>query len=228
MYDKIKVLTFANNKFVESQKKLSNHLTSIGIKNQINLSDDYLPQSFINEYNLHFSEKRGFGYWIWKPYIISKELEKLNPDEILIYIDSTDLPKISFFNLILNHFESNQILLINRGGYIHGDWTKRDCFIYMDCDEEKYYKELQIDAGVIGVKNNEFCFNLLENWFSFMKKKSILDDTPNTMGYPNLPNFKEHRHDQSILTNLMVKNNIKSININSELMLFNYNQPNKI
>ena len=31
---------------------------------------------------------RGFGYWIWKPHIINKELEKLNDGDILIYTDS--------------------------------------------------------------------------------------------------------------------------------------------
>ena len=46
MYNKIKVLTFAKGSFEESQKKLSKHLKSIGINNQINLTDNDLPKEF--------------------------------------------------------------------------------------------------------------------------------------------------------------------------------------
>ena len=31
---------------------------------------------------------RGGGYWIWKPYIISKMLEQINENDILVYIDA--------------------------------------------------------------------------------------------------------------------------------------------
>jgi hypothetical protein len=60
-----------------------------------------------------------------------------------------------------------------------------------------------------------------------MKNKKILDDTPNTLGFPNLPNFRDHRHDQSILTNLSIQKNIKSTNISGDYVIFNYNQPKK-
>jgi hypothetical protein len=225
IYNNIKVLIFATDKFKDSQKKLIKHLDSIGVKNIIELSEKNLPNEFIEEHKNHFSKKRGFGYWIWKPYIIIQELNKLQDDEILLYIDSTDLPKQTFFDLVIKHFTHNEILLINQNKYFHGDWTKRDCFVLMDCDKEKYYNELQLEAGVIGVKNNQLCLNILNEWFFFMKNLSILDDSPNTQGLPNLYNFKEHRHDQSILTNLSIKMNIKSIKVDSNLIRFNYNQP---
>jgi hypothetical protein len=225
MYNKIKVLTFAKGSFEESQKKLSKHLKSIGINNQINLTDNDLPKEFKEKNIDFFEEKRGYGYWIWKPFLIKNEVKKLKEDEILIYVDSTDLPSIKFFNLVNDFFEKNEVLLINRGGYINGDWTKRDCFIHMNCDEKKYYEALQLDAGIIGVKKNFTCLNLLNDWEEIMQNKSIVDDSPNKMGLPNLKNFREHRHDQSILTNLSICKNIKSVNISGDIILFNYHQP---
>jgi hypothetical protein len=225
MYNNIKILTFATGKYLNSQTKLSKHLLSIGLDNQINLNENYLTFDFLKEYEIHLENKRGFGYWIWKPFIILNELTKLNKDEILIYIDSTDLPNLSFFDIVKKHFEYHDIFLINRGGYIHKHWTKRDCFIHMECDNESYHNVLQLDAGVIGVKNNDFCLNFINEWFSYMKNINILDDSSNTLGLPNLNGYKEHRHDQSILTNLCTKKNIKSINITSDVMSFNYNQP---
>jgi len=33
------------------------------------------------------SNRRGNGYWIWKPYYVYNELQKLNDDDILLYLD---------------------------------------------------------------------------------------------------------------------------------------------
>lgn len=223
-YDKIKVLTFAKGNFVESQKNLLQHLTQIGVNNLIVKSDDDLPSEFMDEFSNLFGQKRGYGYWIWKPFIILNELQKLNDDEILIYIDSTDIPEKIFFDIVLDHFNNNDLLLINRG-YKHGEWTKRDCFVLMDCDNDSYHNSVQLEAGIMALKKNDFNINLIKEWFEFMKDEKILTDIPNTCGLPNLPNFKDHRHDQSILTNLSIKRNLKSLNFPNYVIKYNFNQP---
>lgn len=45
--------------------------------------NDFWPKHsrFIN------SNPRGYGYWLWKPYIILKQLELLNDGDILFYAD---------------------------------------------------------------------------------------------------------------------------------------------
>ena len=30
---------------------------------------------------------RGYGYWLWKSYIIKKTIEKMSDDDILLYLD---------------------------------------------------------------------------------------------------------------------------------------------
>lgn len=42
-----------------------------------------------NNENFVITNPRGFGYWIWKPHIINKELEKMEEGDILIYADSS-------------------------------------------------------------------------------------------------------------------------------------------
>jgi hypothetical protein len=221
--DNIKVLTFAKGPFIESQKKLKKYLISIGIENIIEYSNFDLPEVFYNEFEHYFKLHRGFGYWIWKPFIILDEIVKLNKNDILIYVDSTDLPSKSFFEFLLHHFNENDALFVNRG-YIHGEWTKRDCFHFMNSDNDDFYYEVQIEAGIIGMKNTKSNVELLNEWFFYMKNPNILTDTPNICGLPNLKNFKDHRHDQSILTNLIIKRGIKSINLN-DLVFYNFNQP---
>jgi 23S rRNA maturation mini-RNase III len=223
-YDKIKVLTFSKGSFKQSQEKLKSHLISIGINNLINYSDSDLPKDFIDEFQDLFEQKRGYGYWIWKPFIILKELDNLTDDEILIYMDSTDQPSNLFFEILNNHLKKEEIYLVNRG-YKNGEWTKRDCFIMMNCDDKKYHNSIQLEAGVLGLKKTDNNIKLLTEWFEFCKNRNILTDLPNTCGLENLEGFKDHRHDQSILTNLSIKYGLKSYKLNQNIIWYNYNQP---
>jgi len=49
---------------------------------------------------------------------------------------------------------------------------------------------------------------LVQEWLKYAQLENVLTDIPNTCGLPNYKNFKEHRHDQSIFTNLLIKYNI--------------------
>ena len=37
--------------------------------------------------NFIINNKRGYGYWIWKPYLILKKLKEINDNDILLYLD---------------------------------------------------------------------------------------------------------------------------------------------
>jgi len=223
-YDNIVVCTFGKGTFIESQKKLKENLISLGIKNQVNFTDNDLPDEFKTEHKELFKRIKGYGYYIWKPFLISKILKTLDNDKILIYIDSTDKPSINFFNFVINHFDSDDNLFINRG-YNHGQWTKRDCFYYMNCDNNEYYNKVQLEAGIIGMKNTNQNLEILSEWYEWMKNPNILTDDANICGLPNLPNFMEHRHDQSILTNMIIEKNIKNYFLSKDYLLYNYYQP---
>ena len=57
----------------------------------IGLKDDYLKNNaeFWDQHN-DFMENNpfGYGYWLWKPYVVKKQLELMNDNEILCYIDA--------------------------------------------------------------------------------------------------------------------------------------------
>ena len=224
MLDKIKVLTFAKGNFIDSQEKLKEHLLFLGLKNQKHMTDKDLPLSFLNEYDDILKLKKGYGYCIWKPFIILEELSLIDEEEILLYIDSTDLPEKSFFDEIIKNFEISEYFFLNRG-YNHGQWTKRDTFVLMGCDSKEYYDHVQLEAGVLGFKKTIFNKKLIQEWFEFSKNKNILTELPNVCNLPNINNFIEHRYDQSILTNLFIKYNLISQNFGTDKIKFNFNQP---
>jgi hypothetical protein len=224
MYSNIKILTFAKGNFIESQNILKNHLDNLGIFNQKHLTNSDLDIDFVSKYSNILSQKRGYGYCLWKPYIILNELSKIKEDEILVYIDATDHPEKLFFDVILEHFESNNYLFLNRG-FNHGQWTKRDTFVLMNCDSPEYYNHVQLEAGVVCLKNTDYNQILIKEWFNYCTNENILTELPNISNLPNINDFREHRYDQSILTNLIINRKIESYNLSEEVIKYNYNQP---
>jgi glycosyltransferase involved in cell wall biosynthesis len=71
--------------------------------------------------------------------------------------------------------------------------------------EELYFP--QIEAGVLFLKNNSETRRVIDNWLSLMEEGQyrFLDDSLSPGG--ELPSFIEHRHDQSILTSLVLAEN---------------------
>jgi hypothetical protein len=87
-------------------------------------------------------------------------------------------------------------------------WTKRDCFILMDCDSEKYWNHPQISCRFSMWQATDDVIRFVEEWLDYCLDPRIFCDQDNVMGKNNLPGFRQHRFEQSILTNLVIKNNI--------------------
>ena len=88
-------------------------------------------------------------------------------------------------------------------------FSKRDAFILMDCDEEKYANTLQCLSGFILLKKSAYSVALIDEWLEYMQDPRIVTDMPNQLGKENYPGFKENRHDQTAWSLLTKKHNIK-------------------
>lgn len=222
---KYKIITFANNTHKICRDELISELKKIGFTDVISYDENDISEDFKNQNSKLFSYSRGYGYWVWKPYLIKKTLENSKDDEIIVYIDSTDLPKKEFVNFLDKHFISNDILLFNNIRHEkHDVWTKSDCFVLMDCDDEKFHNQIQLEAGVIGMKKTKFNLDLTEEWLNYCCNINIVTDEPNICGKPNHSSFIEHRHDQSILTNLRYKYNLISVDSSENLVQYNFSK----
>jgi len=155
---------------------------------------------------------RGAGYWLWKPYIIHETLCEMQDGDILLYHDIGDVVDLNIFDYLQHSMNKDNYCLVLENKFPHGEWTKRDCFHYMDCDTEEYWNATQVEAGLSAWLKNKSSINFCKEWLRFCKIPGLLTDAPNTCGKDNLPRFKDHRHDQSILTNLVLKTNPKISN----------------
>jgi hypothetical protein len=164
--------------------------------------------------NKHILDQpRGAGYWLWKPYIIFKTLEKLEENDILFYSDAGIEFIKSVDELIPIMDSTEQKILAFRLDDIHPNkrWTKRDCFVNLGLDEEKYANHTQILGSYIIMRKNNFVVSFVKEWLNYAEDYRNITDSPNECGLPNYPEFVDHRHDQSIYSLLVLKHNIKHI-----------------
>jgi hypothetical protein len=70
----------------------------------------------------------------------------------------------------------------------------------MDTDEIK--NSIQYQSGIIIVKKTSLTTYLANDWYSIACNYHLIDDSPSV--YQNDPSFREHRHDQSVLS-LLIK-----------------------
>ncbi len=149
---------------------------------------------------------RGGGYWLWKPFFILRALANMNEGDLLLYMDCGDsLHEVDELRDAAFQIMQDKFIYLTDGAFKNSDWTKRDTFVIMGCDKEAFYDAIQVEAGIILVKKTARTVEILTEWLSWCKNAAVVTDNENVCQMPNLDGFKDHRHDQSILTNLRVK-----------------------
>lgn len=160
------------------------------------------------------TEARGAGYWVWKPYIIRHALERIGPNDVLIYSDagkvpiSIDIDRPDRLAALAKRQPEGFIAGVQLAEAPNGHWTKRDAFVLMDADRPEFRQTNQIQVGWSAWTQTDACFKLLDDWQRFNEDRRIVSDDDNVMGMPNYEGFQENRHDQSIYTNLVFKHNL--------------------
>lgn len=207
----VHLVGFSTPNFAKSHALLNKSARKHGIKNIINYtSDDIVGTEFYAENKAIFALKKGYGFWLWKPYIILESLKKINAGDILIYADA-GVEIIENLSPVIDICQNKEdILLFHSHGSLNRHYCKRDVFTFMDCDAPPYYDEQQIQASFMLLKKTEKNVLFVEEWLNYCKNVHIIDDSPNVNGKENLAGFLRNNADQSVIACLQVKYGIKA------------------
>ena len=175
---------------------------------------------FFNENEKILNEKRGGGYWLWKPYFILKTLNMVNEGDIVFYSDAGDYIHKDISNFLIRKIEENNGFLLTRSNHRHVIWTKRDCFKLMDCDTNEFHRLNQLEAGCCAFRKEKKTIEFVELWLKWAKRYDVITDVNESENYPG---FMDHRHDQSILTNIAQINKIPTVNVGEILKYIKFN-----
>ena len=108
--------------------------------------------------------------------------------------------------LLLQFLKSHKISMwIDRLRHKEFRYTKRDAFILLGADMPFYSQTSQYGATIQIYKKTSFTVKFIQEWLYYCQDKRIITDDKNTLGQPNYKDFKDNRHDQTVLSLLIKK-----------------------
>jgi hypothetical protein len=182
---------------IERQAKESGYFTDIHIYNEDNVPGLEDHAEFIQ------NNKRGYGYWIWKPLVILDVMSNASPGDIIVYADSgsdivTGAAQAQRFKEIVSDvINSSTHRVAYQTPYLEIQWTKRDVFNHFGPHDPKLQQLGGSPQFLMVTDENE---HVMREWLRTMTLDNyhLVDDSPSVN--PNDITFGGHRHDQSVLS----------------------------
>ena len=173
-------------------------------------------QKKVPDISLH---ERGAGFWSWKPFIIEKRLSEISNGDIVFYCDVgrrfpytlLDQPITPFIQWMDSIGQDMMPGVENTWDGPVCYWTKRDALVSSEMDNSEIRKSTIIQAGFSFWRAGEKSSELVGKWMDLCSQRELVSDDPSVSGLPELPEFRDHRHDQSLLTLLCLKERVKGL-----------------
>jgi len=204
-------ITFgSHSNYMEAGERLCNQAASLKLFNHIKLYTFENLKSDPEFYNKHIDfilkNKRGFGYWVWKPYLIHKNMQDMKNGDILLYLDCgceldiRNRTKIAEMLHLVNKYK-----LITTSTQIEFMWNKMDLLLEMQMLQNEPLMTPQKQSGASAWLVCDETRKLAKDWYDIACSNNyhFIDDTPSIR--QNVNGFIEHRHDQSIFSLLVKK-----------------------
>ena len=201
---KVVVCTFATPEYAGSAELLRHTALRAG---QADKAVVYTPADTAEYYKdypeLLRGETRGYGWWSWKAWCVSKTLRATDPGDVVVWCDAAMLVVGSIRSMA----EATKDILLFRLGdwttkdYRNSAWTKRDTFALMGRNTDAHKAGIQMNAAVQVYRHTPTALDFVETYLGWCCQKEVIDDAKVLQNYPE---FQDHRHDQSILSILAV------------------------
>ena len=203
MTGQIVLVNFADAKFKRTQAFQGRCAKLLGFEEIYAYSELDLDPDFISKHQKTFSEKRGFGYWLWKPWIILEVCKRVNQDATILYLDSAVIPKIRATSFMeqardsLIHVWAEDTLSTNRN-YIDPEVWDSLSNSEISKDSIHYW------AGAILSRNTSSFQNFLQEWLRLCSEPQLLHPTTDTLRDTDYL-YIGHRHDQALMNLLILE-----------------------
>jgi hypothetical protein len=220
----IHFITFGDSGFAETKKRLLSQAESLGwFDTATAYGTEDLDDDFKERFKSILTMPRGGGYWIWKPYIIHKHLEKIKDGDILIYLDAgcyinpNGYKRFKEYIEMLNADESGDsgdsegCISFQMSHHTEDKWTTKEIFEHFNIHEDSrdIIESGQFIATVRMFKKNANSMNIVSAWRNALYQNPLLfTDYYNDANAAdavvfnnfNKNKFIENRHDQSVLS----------------------------
>ena len=144
----------------------------------------------------------GYGYWIWKPMIIEKQLKNIKDNDIVFYLDcgSSIISKDSSrFKKYLNLLDKYDMILFQNGEKFEKNFLKMNVINEFELLDTDFLELPIIESGFIIAKKTPFTLKFIKEWKDKLTSNDYNLVNDDLLNLKQLDTFIEHRHDQSIL-----------------------------
>jgi hypothetical protein len=214
------LICYADDQMTISQQLCIKSATEVGGFNRaISFAPSSVDRFFVQRHHATLNSLQrggGKGFWLWKPYIVEQAINLLPDGDILVYCDSGVewIAPVSHLihRMAIEKYESENDIFLFSNGHRHIDWCKREVWERMligestqDYPSIELQHAKQVQASVMVFRVNPYTREFCARWLAWSCIPGFIDDT---LRGPQLPEFREHRNDQSILTNLAIEEGI--------------------
>lgn len=209
--DKYWFVTFGDSRMRCSARRIKNQAKQTNIFKKIFvLNEKNLSRKFRHDFPQMKFGSRGYGYWVWKPRVILNVLKQMQNGETMLFCDigcHINSKQVKELLTLFQKCEKSQsgILGFQSALKIMNEryWSKGDLLDYFlvraNC---KVLDTSQFASGLIFIQKRANTIQLIRDWLKvYYDNFHLVDDTPSIS--PNLSEFRENRHDQSIFSILM-------------------------
>ena len=236
-------LTFGNQRFKKSRERIIEEAKKVKYNNT-DFFDNFVMETeniekeegfkkIIDQIPEKWRPGRGYYWYMWKPYVIYKNLKKLKDGDILFYCDSG--MKINTSNITINRFNELVNIVTNKDKCPTGVVTfittgsPKDRFEYMYntvyvfehfnvLNDTNITHTQQNQAGVNMIYKTDKSMEIIEKWYNyavtnpelFVGDLRVFPKTKRTQ----MNGFRDHRQDQSIWSVHAKLNNVTILNHN--------------
>ena len=194
-------ITYGNHKYKRQKDALTlSAKNSYWFDTATSYDPSDLDDSFTSKFKDILEEQTGGCYWIWKPYIISKKLNEINDNDILIYLDTgceLNLDSKKWFQQYIEIVNKSKTGIVSFELYtrygsgeplLEKNWTNEFLFEYFKVNKDSSIRNTpQLVGGILIMRK---CKNVMD---IFTNALNVLNNRPEF--------YKKCRgNDQSILS----------------------------
>ncbi len=201
------LISFADSRMKKALLRLQKQAENMQFFDEILvLTEQDLDTAFRQKFHHILSTKvRGFGFWIWKPYIIQRGLNNLQDGDELYYVDAGCHWNPAGRARLLEYARALESCPLGIAAFELGSkcseraFSKMDVLLHMNVQNNSHI----IDTGQL-CATHVFCrkctasMSFVNDWLNLCQNLHLIDDTPSLAA--EFPEFEEHRHDQSIFS----------------------------
>ncbi|MDB9839769.1 hypothetical protein OAC57_05705 [Planktomarina temperata] len=193
MKNRTTLISFANKEYKTSQATLSMSAKKYQVFDSIIEYGEDDVQSLFTEYETIMREPRGYGLWLWKPYLVCQSLKDLNYGDILFYCDS-GVEFVRNPSALLELVKQSDVVTFELD-FVEKFWSHQALVNNFPCDKvtETYMRA----ASYFIIQKSENSEKFIHDWFKLCTNSVFLKDD---FISPQIHGFNFHRHDQSIFS----------------------------